>query len=152
MDLYSITGDPLYLDAMLGAWGLLRDHWTHVGGSIAINEGYYYPPGSYFLDYTVQSHNSLPSWASHHPEAWHTEAPCKGPHNAVINDDAVDANSAPVNSEIHALEPHSDQEHDHRHGILFPGGPVPSVLSSPNFLGHPTGEMCGSSFWIIFNQ
>jgi len=144
MDLYSITGDPLYLDAMLGAWGLLRDHWTHVGGSIAINEGYYYPPGSYFLDYTVQSHNSLPSWASHHPEAWHTEAPCKGPASASTESIALAAASN------HAETKHD--KHSHSHSSMFPGGPLPSIQSLDAFEGHPTGELCGSSFWIIFNQ
>lgn len=87
MDLYYITGDSLYLDAMLGAWSMLREHWIHVGGSVAINEAYYYPPDSYYLDYTETSHNSLPAWASashshhshSHDDAWEQHAACKGP-------------------------------------------------------------------------
>ena len=67
-----LTGDDGYLAAMDGAWDLIRDYWVHVGGSIAINEGGTYPPGSYFL--------------------------------------------------------------------------------SPPRGGPPTGELCGSSFWIRFNQ
>ena len=47
---YVLTGDDLYLHAMEGAWGMFRDYWIHVGGSIAINEQRPYPPGSYFLD------------------------------------------------------------------------------------------------------
>lgn len=48
-DMYVMTGEQQYLDAMEGAWGMIRDHWVHVGGSIAINEGGSYPPASYYL-------------------------------------------------------------------------------------------------------
>ena len=48
-DMYVLTGEHRYLDAMQGAWGMFRDYWIHVGGSIAINEGGSYPPGSYYL-------------------------------------------------------------------------------------------------------
>ena len=50
LDMYVLTGDELYMAAVDAAWGMMRDHWIHVGGSIAINEGSPYPPGSYFLD------------------------------------------------------------------------------------------------------
>ena len=39
LDLYILTGRKLFLDAVEGAWGMFRDHWIHVGGSQAINEG-----------------------------------------------------------------------------------------------------------------
>jgi hypothetical protein len=39
LDLYILTGRQLFLDAVEGAWGMFRDHWIHVGGSQAINEG-----------------------------------------------------------------------------------------------------------------
>jgi uncharacterized protein len=50
LDHYRATGDEHFLDAMLGAWDLLHDHWLHVGGSIAICESHDYPPSSYFID------------------------------------------------------------------------------------------------------
>jgi hypothetical protein len=46
LDMYVLTGDLLYLSAVEGAWGMFRDHWIHVGGSIAMNEGSPYPPDS----------------------------------------------------------------------------------------------------------
>ena len=49
LDMYMLTGEARYIEAMDGAWDLFRDFWIHVGGSIAINEGALYPPGSYFL-------------------------------------------------------------------------------------------------------
>jgi len=35
-----------------GFWEIFRDHWLHVGGTVAIKEWKLYPPGSYFLDTT----------------------------------------------------------------------------------------------------
>lgn len=49
-DMAVITGDPKYLAAVDGAWEMLREHWMHVGGSVAINENQLYPPDSYFLE------------------------------------------------------------------------------------------------------
>ena len=49
LDMAVITGKPIYLEAVKGAWEMMRAHWIHVGGSIAINERELYPPGSYFL-------------------------------------------------------------------------------------------------------
>ena len=57
MDLYQITGEQKYLDAVDGFVWLFRRHWLHVGGSVAIKEWRLYPPGSYFLDTDV----SLPA-------------------------------------------------------------------------------------------
>eukprot|EP00035_Acanthoeca_spectabilis_P012295 m.219527 g.219527 ORF g.219527 m.219527 type:complete len:991 (+) comp15583_c0_seq1:238-3210(+) len=49
-DMYVLTGEPRYLAAVEGAWDMMRGYWIHVGGSIAINEGGTYPPGSYYLN------------------------------------------------------------------------------------------------------
>ena len=50
MDLYRATGDEHYLEAVKGFWGLFHDNWEHIGGSLAINEGYFpYPPKSLYL-------------------------------------------------------------------------------------------------------
>jgi len=51
LDMYILTGNETYLNAILGGWQLFVDSWIHVGGSIAINEGSWYPPKSYFLDH-----------------------------------------------------------------------------------------------------
>lgn len=39
LDMYSLTGDARYHDAMVGAWEMFRESFIHVGGSMAINEG-----------------------------------------------------------------------------------------------------------------
>ena len=49
LDLYLITGDPLYHDAVLGAWELYRAHWQQAGGSISIIEFEKDPPDSNYL-------------------------------------------------------------------------------------------------------
>jgi hypothetical protein len=50
MDLYQLTGDPKYLAAVDGFYEMFREHWMHIGGTVAIKEWKLYPPGSYFLD------------------------------------------------------------------------------------------------------
>jgi len=50
LDLYLITGDPLYYDAVLGAWELYRAHWQQAGGSISIIEFEKDPPDSNYLE------------------------------------------------------------------------------------------------------
>lgn len=50
MDLYLATGAEKYLKAMTGAWNLYYNNWRHVGGSLAINEGWFlYEPNSHWL-------------------------------------------------------------------------------------------------------
>jgi DUF1680 family protein len=49
LDMYLITGDPLYYDAVLGAWELYRAHWQQAGGSISIIEFEKDPPNSNYL-------------------------------------------------------------------------------------------------------
>ena len=55
MDLYELTGDTKYLAAVDGFYAMFREHWMHVGGTVAIKEWRLYPPDSYFLD----------TWVSH---------------------------------------------------------------------------------------
>ena len=60
MDMYTLTGEQLYLDAVLGAWAMHRDPvrgWIHPGGSLAINEGDIYESGSYWLKYGAVTEN-----------------------------------------------------------------------------------------------
>jgi uncharacterized protein len=49
LDMYLITGDPRYYEAVLGAWELYRAHWQQVGGSISIIEFEQDPPDSNYL-------------------------------------------------------------------------------------------------------
>jgi len=49
LDLYRITGDMKYLQAVLNAWKMLRDEWEMPGGSWALCEARRYPPKSYLL-------------------------------------------------------------------------------------------------------
>jgi DUF1680 family protein len=51
LDLYRATGDPRYLNAMLGAWDLYHDKWENVGGSMSMEEFVKDPPLSYWLDH-----------------------------------------------------------------------------------------------------
>ena len=49
LDMYLVTGEKLYYDAVLGAWELFRAHWQHDGGSISIIEAQTDPPDSNYL-------------------------------------------------------------------------------------------------------
>jgi len=49
LDIYLITGDQRYFDAVLGAWELYRAHWQQAGGSISIIEFEKDPPDSNYL-------------------------------------------------------------------------------------------------------
>eukprot|EP00937_MAST-01D_sp_MAST-1D-sp2_P004229 g4229.t1 len=52
MDLFEITADVRYIDAVDGFYDMFHRHWLHVGGTVAIKENKLYPPGSYYLDST----------------------------------------------------------------------------------------------------
>ena len=49
LDMYLITGERLYFNAVLGAWELYRAHWQQAGGSISIIEFEEDPPDSNYL-------------------------------------------------------------------------------------------------------
>jgi uncharacterized protein len=49
LDLYRITGDKRYLEAVFNAWHMLKDNWQMPGGSWALCERRRYPPKSYQL-------------------------------------------------------------------------------------------------------
>ena len=60
-EMYVLTGEKRYLDAVLGAWDLWMADYIHVGGSMALNQGSpkpegapgTYAPGSYHLNECV---------------------------------------------------------------------------------------------------
>jgi DUF1680 family protein len=49
LDMYRITGEIRYLQAVLNAWQMLREKWQMPGGSWALCERRRYPPKSYLL-------------------------------------------------------------------------------------------------------
>jgi hypothetical protein len=111
---------------MQNAWTMTRDHWIHVGGSIAINEAQFYPPGSYFL---TGEYVSLTHREHHHaivPGPWEAE-----PGHRTLKELKV---SCP-----HELYDITAEGHR-------------SMQASADWGNHPTGELCGSSFWAHFNQ
>ena len=58
LDMYRATGEAKFLQGALGAWEIVRDHFLHVGGSLAICESTQgaYPPDSYYLRVDHQHH------------------------------------------------------------------------------------------------
>jgi hypothetical protein len=58
LDHYRATGATKYLDAAKGAWQIVRDHFLHIGGSLAICEHLCgtYPPDSYYLHLDKEHH------------------------------------------------------------------------------------------------
>jgi len=50
LDHYRATGDQRYYEAAHGAWEMFREHWMHIGGSVAICEHMKYPPGTCYID------------------------------------------------------------------------------------------------------
>jgi hypothetical protein len=49
MDMYFATGDKKYLNAATGGWDIFHNDFEHLGGTIAICEGSFYPAKSYYL-------------------------------------------------------------------------------------------------------
>ena len=58
VEMYVLTGEQRYLDAVLGGWEMTMEHFIHVGGAMALNQGSpkpplapgTYAPGSYHLN------------------------------------------------------------------------------------------------------
>ena len=126
LDLYILTGKALYLEAVLGAWAMHRDPlrgFIHVGGSLAINEGGVYEPGSYWLtgDYPGAEH-------------WRKDAMREARGRA-------------------AGEPAAAHAHTHTHTHTHTHEHAHSGRALQNDWGnHPTGEFCGAVFWLKINQ
>jgi hypothetical protein len=49
MDMYYVTGDKKYLNAAMGGWDIFYNDFEHIGGTIAICEGAFFPAKSYYL-------------------------------------------------------------------------------------------------------
>ena len=50
LDEYIATGIQKYIDGVKGGWQIYNHYYEHAGGSTAICEGDYFPPGSYYLN------------------------------------------------------------------------------------------------------
>ena len=139
-DMFILTGESLYLDALMGAWAMHRDPlrgWIHVGGSLAINEGDIYEPGSFWLltgslvEGTDGVHFAKPPSRQ---RDWFREE--RG-ISAGEKEWAVDRNAPGEHAEHgNGLHPHQGTS-DH---------------AAPENGGWPTGEFCGAVFWLKINQ
>ncbi|MDR1290796.1 MAG: glycoside hydrolase family 127 protein [Planctomycetaceae bacterium] len=49
MDMYYVTGDKKLLDAVAGGWDIYYNDFEHIGGTISICEGGFYPAKSHYL-------------------------------------------------------------------------------------------------------
>jgi hypothetical protein len=63
LDMHVITGATKYLDSVMSAWRMWRASFLFPGGSVAINENWYYPAGSYYL--IANSSNHKTNWGNH---------------------------------------------------------------------------------------
>ena len=161
LDMYVLTGNTTYLDAMLNAWSMLRQHWILPSGSIALNEGNYYPPDSLYIGFSgrdIASHHWVGHDHSHDHDHDHSllrdaavatpvqasadpyyHAPCMpGP----LQQD-VERSDSPYLSPLQVL----------KSAAMQPGRPpADDPGANPNDDDPPTGELCGSVFWTAFNQ
>ena len=141
---------------------MLRAHWILPGGSFALNEGPYYPPGSFFIGFTGTHVAAAGAYHGHsHAAAEHAggdvgdasdpyfHAPCMNqpgaPHDGVSDD-----SSPPYVSPLAALR---------RNAMTPAAGPARPLtattedgadaddsggVAGPNDSDPPTGELCGS--------
>lgn len=136
LDMYVLTGNSTYLQAMQNAWGMLKAQWI-LNGKLYINEGSYYPPGSYYIGFTGVNVAS----AHGHGHA-HTEDEGEGEGAA---DPYYHAPCMPQPLEDEAyVTPLVRLKQD----AMEPSPPT----GGPNGSDPPTGELCGSVFWTKFNQ
>ena len=158
MDMYILTGDALYLDAVMGAWEMHRDPergWILLGGSLAINEGDIYEPGSFHLE--AGTNGALASGDAVSPR----EA-ARARRGAVRDVDGAGAHGRASAAHAHV--------HGHGHGDAwagtFPTGACcgmvtcsqpPDARARPRGRNTPlppppAGEFCGAVFWLKLNQ
>ena len=132
LDMYVLTGNATYYQAVLNAWSMLRAHWILPGGSFAINEGSYYPPDSYFIGFT-------------------------GTHVAAAHNHSVHAAYDDGDPYFHAKCMMQPGEGAAARGAMPALKAAGAALRAPGTGGPndgdpPTGELCGSVFWTKLNQ
>jgi hypothetical protein len=134
--MYVLTGNTTYLQAMFNAWSMLRSQWILPGGSLALNEGDYYPPSSYFIGFTGTNVASAHDH-SHHSHDHDHDSPDPYYHAKCM--------AQPLSEE--GEEYVSPLQSLRREAMASAPG-----ASGPNDSDPPTGELCGSVFWTKFNQ
>lgn len=141
LDMYVLTGNVTYLNAMYNAWSMLRENWILPGGSFALNEGSYYPPGSYYIGFTG------------------THVSSKYNHNHAHDSHAISLNDPYYHAPC--MPGPGEEEHNHSHIETYmsplqrlrqPAMEPGVSTGGPNDSDPPTGELCGSVFWTKFNQ
>ena len=149
LDLYVLTGNKTYYRAVLNAWQMLRDHWILPGGSFALNEGPYYPPGSYFIGFT--GINVASAHRTDH-ESEHVDEIGESEH--VHEQHAVGADGY-FHSTCRFHPGAEEDPADTRPPLqrLRADAMLPAPASGgPNDNDPPTGELCGSVFWSFLNK
>jgi hypothetical protein len=136
-DLYVLTGEHRYLDAVLGAWSMHRDPvhgFIHVGGSIAINEDGVYEPGSYWLS------GRYPTSNKRRDILREARGRAAGEPGALAAHDHDHDHHGHGHGHGHG---HDDYAHIHKHD---------QRKLQHDWGSHPTGEFCGAVFWLKINQ
>lgn len=140
LDMYVLTGNVSYLNAVDAAWTALRDNFVLPGGSMAINEGDYYPPKSYYIGFTGRNVASAHDHAAHAAsDDGYYHAPCC---------------TAPGGTCAAAPATHSEGAAASYQGpfaTLRSGAKARGEGLGPNDGDPPTGELCGSVFWVFLN-
>ena len=174
LDMYVLTGNTTYLNAMLNAWSLLRQWWIMPGGSITLNEGDYYPPGSYYIG-NVGTHIAATHGHGHGHGHGHSHAHAHGSVASASGDPyfhapcmfqpgvaAPETKDAPESKADRTLAQKDEEKAAQPSSESDPptGGTLPTRstrtrgqphLTAPRM--HPReSELCGSVFWTLFNQ
>ena len=147
LDLYVVTGNTTYRDAVLSAWRSLRARWILRGGSFALNEGSYYPPSSYYIGFTGVNVASARARLGRDAEG-HEGHDHEGHAHAAQELDDDGFYHAPCMAGPGASEPPQTPL-----AVLRAAAKAPAEgLSGPNDNDPPTGELCGNVFWAKLNQ
>jgi hypothetical protein len=141
LDLYVLTGNRTYYQAVINAWHMLRQGWMLPGGSLALNEGSYYPPGSYFIGFTGTA-VGLVDEEERSSEREELERAGGGDdpyfHSKCMFHPGSGGSSSSYRSPLQQLRSAAERGRPHS--------------SLPNANDPPTGELCGSVFWTFLNK
>jgi hypothetical protein len=155
LDMYILTGEMKYLDAVMGAWAMHRDPlkgWIHTGGSLAINEGDIYEPGSFWLKQGIPPHENSEKVPFARKRDWfRADREKSGTSNEMR--ELVSNEMSSSTSALHKTHKHNhhhgegDEHHTHNRNDHHGDG-----LESKWNGAYPTGEFCGAVFWLKINQ
>jgi len=159
LDMYVLTGNVTYLNAVDAAWEALRENFVLPGGSLAINEGSYYPPKSYYIGFTGRNVASAHDASAPASADGYYHAPCCAAPGGTCAAAPQDGNGAVAAIAGGGGDSHAHHGHGHDHGrhagpfvSLRAGAKARGVgVGGPNDSDPPTGELCGSVFWVFLN-